>query len=50
LAFAGSDRQIEEAVGVLRLQRERLDLSYIEDWVKVLGLQEQWIATQTRSN
>jgi len=43
---SGSDRQINDAAGVLRLQREKLNMSYIEEWVDVLNLREQWSAVQ----
>ena len=37
-----SDRQLQDAVGILTVQREQLDRSYIEKWVSALGVQEQW--------
>jgi hypothetical protein len=41
-----SSRQLEDAANVLSTQRSRLDLAYIERWVRKLGLGEQWLATQ----
>jgi hypothetical protein len=40
--LANSQRQIEDAVAVLRLRWEALDLTYIERWISELGLKEQW--------
>ncbi|HEX8409329.1 MAG TPA: hypothetical protein VF883_10710 [Thermoanaerobaculia bacterium] len=37
-----SARQIEDAAGVIRRQRSRLDREYVERWVRALGLDEQW--------
>ena len=37
-----SDRQIEDVVGILQMQRDHLDRDYIERWVESLGLQAQW--------
>lgn len=41
-----SERQLEDAAGVLRIQRQKLDLAYIERWVKALGLEAQWADLQ----
>jgi hypothetical protein len=40
--LGASSRQIEDAAGVIRLQGEGLDRDYIERWVDVLGIREQW--------
>lgn len=37
-----SARQIEDAAGVIRRQKSRLDREYVERWVRALGLEEQW--------
>ena len=47
--MSGSERQIDDAAGVLRLQREKLNFAYIEEWVESLSLQPQWNATQERA-
>lgn len=39
-----SDRQAQDAAGILTVQQENLDLAYIHKWVEVLELQEQWQA------
>lgn len=44
-----SQRQLEDAAGVIRVQGEHLDTRYIERWVRELGLSEQWIAAQERA-
>ncbi len=37
-----SRRQIDDAVGILRIRSGQLDLSYIHLWVEELNLMEQW--------
>lgn len=37
-----SERQVNDAAGIIRVQGARLDISYIERWVEALGLEEQW--------
>ncbi len=44
-----SDRQIEDAAGVLQYQRGKLKIEYIEKWVEILQLQEQWAAAKERA-
>jgi hypothetical protein len=46
--IGGSDRQIEDAAGILRLRRDELELAYLERWVHDLQLEEQWQAVQQR--
>jgi len=38
-----SERQLEDAAGIIRIQGENLDTAYVENWVESLGLQEQWL-------
>ena len=40
--LAESERQIEDAAGVLRVQGEALDRDYVCRWVAALGLARQW--------
>jgi len=40
--MSGSERQINDVVGILRTQGDDLDLRYVERWVAVLGLESQW--------
>jgi hypothetical protein len=44
-----SERQIEDAAGILSAQGEHLDRNYVEHWVSQLGLAEQWAKTRRRS-
>jgi len=44
-----SERQINDAAGVIRMQSETLDVTYIESWVDALGLSEQWRAARERA-
>jgi len=39
-----SDRQLRDAAGILRMQGTKLDRPYIEHWVAVLAVQQQWLA------
>jgi hypothetical protein len=45
-----SERQLDDAAGILRIQGNRLDLAYIEKWVGVLGVEEQWLAIRKRAS
>jgi hypothetical protein len=47
--LGGSDRQIADAAGIVTMQRETLDISYIERWVESLGLRDQWNAAQAKA-
>jgi hypothetical protein len=44
-----SERQINDAAGVLRMQGDALDLEYVERWVEVLDVREQWNAARARA-
>ena len=44
--LGGSERQIEDAAGIISSQGDTLDIPYVEHWVRELGLQEQWRAVQ----
>jgi hypothetical protein len=39
-----TDRQLNDAAGIIRVQGSRLDLSYIRHWVQELHIEEQWKA------
>lgn len=41
-----SARQIEDAAKMLSVRAQQLDRTYIEHWVRELGLAEQWDAVQ----
>jgi hypothetical protein len=44
----GSDRQLEDVAGILRVRGPELDLEYIERWVAELGLGEVWQLARAR--
>ena len=37
-----SERQLRDVAGILDVRRGRLDLEYVERWVRELGLEEVW--------
>jgi hypothetical protein len=37
-----SQRQIEDAAGILKMRGDSLDYPYLDKWVRELGLAEQW--------
>ena len=45
-----SERQIEDAAGVIRRQGNALDRSYVERWVRELGLEEEWKRALARAS
>jgi hypothetical protein len=40
--LAQSQRQIEDVVSILRMRAESLDRSYLEKWIRELGLEKEW--------
>ena len=44
-----SERQIDDAAGILQVQGENLDLEYVSRWVAVLDLEKQWREAQERA-
>lgn len=47
--MGGSERQIEDAAMMLRRRKATIDVGYIERWVRVLGVDEQWKAARVRA-
>lgn len=45
----GSDRQLDDVAGILRVRGDSIDVGYIERWVGTLGLDEQWQSAQARA-
>lgn len=41
-----SERQLRDAAGIIEVQRASLDFTYIEEWVAILTLQDQWQAAK----
>lgn len=39
---SGSERQLADVAGIVRVRAEELDRSYVERWVNALGLTELW--------
>jgi hypothetical protein len=44
-----SERQLVDAAGILTVQGGKLDIGYIERWVRDLGLAEQWDAVRGKA-
>jgi hypothetical protein len=44
-----SERQIDDAATVVRMQGPALDLVYIAKWVRKLGIEQQWTAARTKA-
>lgn len=44
-----SDRQIEDAAGIIHTQGPELDVAYVEKWVRELALETQWQQALARS-
>jgi len=44
-----SELQIADAAGMIKMQGDALDLTYVEHWVESLGLQEQWRSAQEKA-
>lgn len=44
-----SERQIADAAGIIQVQGERLDAEYVDRWVAVLELDQQWQAALGRT-
>jgi hypothetical protein len=45
--MGGSERQLEEVAGIIRLRGNELDTRYIERWVGALELEPQWERART---
>jgi len=44
----GSERQLEDALGVLRVGAGRIDRSYIAQWAATLGVEDLWLGLVDR--
>jgi hypothetical protein len=42
-------RQVEDAAGILRARSAELDASYMERWVRELGIEKEWAAARRAS-
>jgi len=48
--LGGSERQLQDAAGIVGMQGSNLDVEYVERWVRELSLEEQWEAVRERSS
>jgi hypothetical protein len=44
-----SERQLEDAAGIVRMQGPELDIGYVERWVQALDLSGQWAAAKSKA-
>ena len=44
-----SERQIEDAATVVRLQGSKFDIAYVERWARKLAIEEQWLSARRRA-
>lgn len=45
-----SERQMDDAAGIIQVQGDKLDVEYVERWVAVLELNVQWTAARERAD
>lgn len=43
----GSEKHLRDIAGILQISSDKIDLKYITDWVKVIGLDDLWQHIQT---
>jgi hypothetical protein len=48
--LAESERQIEDAAGIIRTQGSDLDTAYIVPWAEKLGLQAHWEMAKAKAS
>ncbi|HYC88941.1 MAG TPA: nucleotidyltransferase [Thermoanaerobaculia bacterium] len=41
-----SERQLQDAAGIIKMQHTTLDFRYVEEWVETLQLHSQWAAVR----
>jgi hypothetical protein len=44
----GSDKHLRDVVGVLKVQKDRIDRGYLADWIARLGLAAEWQLVEAR--
>ncbi|MGA8762037.1 MAG: hypothetical protein WB562_04025, partial [Candidatus Sulfotelmatobacter sp.] len=44
--LGASQRQIDDAAGILKLRGDSLDRPYLDKWVRELGLTREWTDAQ----
>jgi hypothetical protein len=48
--LAQSQRQIDDAAGILRMRSDSLDRAYLDKWVRDLGLEKEWGDAELKSS
>jgi hypothetical protein len=43
----GSEKHLRDIAGILKISREGIDFSYIDEWASQLGLREIWLKVRT---
>ena len=46
--LSGFERQLQDAAGIVSTQADNLEFTYVELWVRELGLEEQWEVVRTK--
>ena len=46
---SGSDRQIQDAAGIVATQGGKLDSKYLNSWIEAFGLQSEWKSAKARA-
>ena len=46
--ISGSERQLQDAAGIVSIQADSLDVAYVESWVQKLSLDKQWDVVRER--
>ena len=46
MKISPSERQLQDAAGIVTVQREHLDWAYVEKWVAALEIGEEWAAVR----
>jgi len=47
---SGSDRQLQDAAGIIATQGDALDSKYLHSWTESLGLQNEWTIVLSHAN
>jgi len=47
--LGASARQVEDAAGIMRLQGDQLDVVYVEHWVAILDVHDQWTEAKAQA-
>jgi len=47
--MGGSEQQLLDAAGIVKMQGDALDIAYIEKWAESLGVQSEWTAARGKA-